>query len=83
MEKEEIQKKVIEILMKYSKTDLKPEQITETTNLLTELNINSARIVDIILDFEDTFGIQIEDADADMVNTVGDNITLISKKMAS
>jgi len=83
MQKEEISKKVVEILMKYSKTDLKPEQITDKTNLLTELNINSARIVDIILDFEDAFGIQIEDADADMVNTVGDNIALISKKLPS
>jgi len=83
MQKEEITKKVIEVLMKYSKTDLKPEQITDKTNLLTELNINSARIVDIILDFEDTFGIQIEDADADVVATVGDNIALISKKLPS
>ena len=74
---------VRKVLMKYSKTELKPEEFTDKTSLLTELNINSARIVDIILDFEDTFGIQIDDADADMVNTIGDNISLISRKLES
>ena len=42
--------------------------------------MNSARLVDIILDFEDAFDIEVEDEDADAVNTVGDAVQLIAAK---
>ena len=81
MEREEVIKKVTEILLKYSKSDLKADDVTEKTTLLEDLSINSARLVDIILDFEDVFNIQVEDADADSVNTLGDSVDLILKKL--
>ena len=44
--------------------------------------MNSARLVDVVLAFEDEFGIEIADDDVDAVNTVGDAVRLISSKMA-
>lgn len=81
MTKEEALKKVTEILLKYSKGDLAADSITESTGLLSDLNINSARLVDIILDFEDVFDLTIEDADADSITTVGDSVELVMKKI--
>ena len=83
MTREEVIVKVTEILLKYSKSDLTAESVTEQTTLLNDLSINSARLVDIILDFEDVFDIQVEDSDADAVNTLGDSVDLILKKISS
>ena len=55
---------------------VKPE-----TNILDDLEVNSARLVDVILAFEDSFGIQVADEDADTVNTVGDAVRLICSKL--
>jgi acyl carrier protein len=41
------------------------------TRILQDLGVNSARLVDIVLAFEDEFGIEIDDATADMVRTSG------------
>lgn len=82
MERDEVRKKVIEMLVKYKKSDLTADQITEQTTLLKDLNMNSARLVDMILDFEDAFNIQIKDTEADSANTVGDCVNLIMGKTA-
>lgn len=81
MTKEEVFQKVVEILGKYSKSDLQADQISLETTILDDLRINSARLVDIVLDFEDAFNIQVDDADADKVRTVGDGVDLIVSKM--
>ena len=81
MTREEVLKKVTEILVKYSKGEITAGKVTEQTTLLQDLSINSARLVDIILDFEDVFGIEVADADADSVNTVGDSVSLIMGKL--
>ena len=44
--------------------------------------MNSARLVDIIPDFEDAFDIEVEDEDADAVNTVGDAVKLIAARVS-
>ncbi|WP_114206323.1 acyl carrier protein [Acidisarcina polymorpha] len=54
-----------------------PIKITEGTNLSENLGINSARMVDIVLDLEDKFKISIPDSDMEQMNTVGEIVTLI------
>jgi acyl carrier protein len=44
------------------------------------LKVNSARLVDVVLEIEDTFGIEVKDEDADKVKTVGDAVQLILAK---
>lgn len=73
------QEKIINILTKYSKVELPISQIKPDTHLLEDLKINSARLVDIIIDFEDAFEVEIDDDSADLVNTVGDAFELIEK----
>ena len=52
------------------------------TNILDDLKVNSARLVDVVLEFEDAFDIEIADDDVDTVETVGDAVTLIESKFA-
>ena len=81
MTQEEIFKKVVEILMQYNKSDLTAEKISLQTTLLGDLKINSARLVDIVLDFEDKFNIQVADEEADKVEKVEDAVKLIESKI--
>jgi acyl carrier protein len=82
METSEIQSKVVEIIGRYAKNKDALGSVTEGTNILEDLKVNSARLVDVILDFEDEFDIEVEDEDADAVNTIGDAVRLIQSKVA-
>ncbi|MEK6253115.1 MAG: phosphopantetheine-binding protein [Gemmatimonadales bacterium] len=72
----------MEIIGRYAKDKAAIDGATEDTNILEDLKVNSARLVDVILDFEDEFDIEVDDEDADAVNTVGDAVTLIEAKLA-
>ncbi|MGB5173928.1 MAG: phosphopantetheine-binding protein [Thermoanaerobaculia bacterium] len=82
MTRDEIFAKVIEIIQPFVKNQEAFESVGENTNILQDLQVNSARLVDIILDFEDAFGIEVEDEDADAVNTVGDAVQLIAARVS-
>ena len=82
MTREETTAKVIEIIRPFVKNEAALESVNDDTNILQDLKINSARLVDIILDFEEAFDIEVEDEDADAVNTVGDAINLIMARLA-
>jgi len=81
MTREEIFEKVIEIVRPYVKSQEALDSVNDDTNILEDLKVNSARLVDIILNFEDEFDIEVEDADADAVNTIGDAVNLIQQKI--
>ncbi len=77
MERSEILNKVKEILEPYVKNEEAFGNINEDTSILDDLQVNSARLVDIILAFEDEFDIEVDDEAADQVGTIGDAIELI------
>ena len=81
MTEQEIFDKVIAILKPYVKNRNALATASKETNILEDLKVNSARLVDVILDFEDAFDIEVEDEDADTVNTVGDAIDLVESKV--
>jgi acyl carrier protein len=55
--------------------------ITDETHLLRDLKINSAHLIDIVLDVEAAFNISITDDEVEKMDTVGNSIELISKKV--
>jgi len=82
MTREEIFDKVVEIIRPFVKNQEALDSVGDSTNILKDLKVNSARLVDIILDFEDAFDIEVEDEDADAVNTVGDAVQLIEARIS-
>lgn len=80
MSRDEIFAKVVEIVSPFAKDKEALEKATTDTNILEDLKVNSARLVDVILEFEDEFDIEVEDEDADAVNTIGDAVDLIEAK---
>jgi acyl carrier protein len=83
MNQDQIHNTVLDIIQPYVKNKEAFASVTAETSMLVDLQINSARLVDIILAFEDVFDIEIEDDDADRVNTVGDAVSLLSEKLAA
>lgn len=53
------------------------------TNIIKDLKVNSARLVDIIIKTEDTFNIEIDDDDADSIKTIGDAVAVVLRKTAA
>ncbi len=81
MNEAEVMEKVVKILTPYVKNETALRHLTPETDILSDLKVNSARLVDVVLAFEDTFGIEVADEDADSVNTVGDAVKLICSKL--
>ena len=82
MTEEEKYQKLKTIVQTYLPDDVGTDQITLESNFTQELNINSANLVDIVLDVEDTFDIMLENDDMDGMLTVKDALAIIDKKIA-
>ena len=81
MDQTEIFDRVVKILTPYVKNQEALERASMATNILDDLKVNSARLVDVVLEFEDAFNIEIDDDDVDKVETVGNAVELIEAKI--
>ena len=58
------------------------ENIDEDTDFIKDLNINSANLVDIVLDVEEVFGIEIDNQSMERMLTVKATLNIIETKLA-
>lgn len=79
---EKVLKEMVEILRPYTKDVAVLEAATKDTHILDDLQVNSARLVDVIIKCEDVFGIEIDDDEADQIRTIGDAVKVIENKLA-
>ena len=77
---ENIKQKVTTILKKYTFNEDVWVGFNDNSSIIKDLKINSARIVDIILDVEELYNISISDDELDNLNCFIDIVSLISKK---
>ncbi len=82
MSQQEVFERVVKILTPYVKNQEALDGVAMATHILDDLKVNSARLVDVVLEFEDAFDIEIADDDVDTVQTVGDAVTLIEGKLS-
>ncbi len=82
MSQTEVFERVVKILTPYVKNQEALDGVGLETHILDDLKVNSARLVDVVLEFEDAFDIEIADDDVDSVETVGDAVRLIEAKAA-
>ena len=72
--------KVKEIIVE--KLGVDPSEVTENASFSNDLGADSLDIVELVMDFEKQFGIEIPDDDAgDKIATVGDAIKYIEEKV--
>ncbi len=82
MQEDEKYQKLKDIIQVYLPEDVSVSDIHPTSNFVTELNINSANLVDIVLDVEDAFNIRLENEDMDQMQTVEDALKIIDSKLS-
>lgn len=70
-----------DIIKPYLPEDVSVQDIKEESHFINELNINSANLVDIILDVEDAFDIILENEDMEKMQTVSDALAIIKTKL--
>ena len=69
------------VLNPYTENKQQLEKINEHTSLVKDLKINSANLVDIIIDAEAKYNIEIDFDSAEKIVTVGDCINAIEEKV--
>lgn len=83
MTNEERYQKLRDIIKIYLPEDVSVNNITLESHFINELNINSAHLVDIVLDVEDEFDIMLENEDMEKMQTVKDALAIIDAKLTN
>ncbi len=81
MKKEEIIVKLTTIVKPYVQNEEGFKNINENTDFINDLEINSANLVDIILDVEDEFTIEIDNDSMEKMLSVKETVAIIQTKM--
>jgi len=75
--------RIVKIIKPFAKDQDALAQAGPPTRILEDLKVNSARLVDIIIAFENEFDIEVGDDDAGKVQTIGDAIRVIEAKQSA
>ncbi len=73
-----LENKVREMIAKQLDLDIK--EVTAESSFLEDLGADSLDVVELIMQMEEEFGLQIPDEDAEKIKTVQDAIDYIKKK---
>jgi len=82
MEVQEITEKLKGLIETYVEDKAAFANINAETHLIEDLKINSAHLVDIILDAEEVFDIEIDDESAEKMLTVQAAVDVVAQKLA-
>lgn len=75
-----IEKKVKECIV--SQLGVNEEEVTGEASFIDDLGADSLDIVELVMAFEEAFGIDIPDEDAEKIRTVGDAVRYVTEKGA-
>lgn len=81
MTKEHIIEKFKEILKPYAQNQEALENFSEESNFIKDLKINSTHMVDVFLDTEQAFDIEIDNASLEQIQSTEDAVNVITKKL--
>ncbi|SDS58215.1 acyl carrier protein [Gillisia sp. Hel1_33_143] len=83
MTDKEIIEKIKKIVTPYTQNKPALENFDENTDFINDLKINSANLVDVILDVEDEYNIEIDNDSMNEMLTVKDAKRIIESKLAA
>lgn len=69
------------IVANYSHDQDALEYLSETTDFIKDLKINSANLVDVVLDIEEEFGIEIDNLSMERMLNINAAIEIIEEKL--
>lgn len=81
MERKELTQKLKNIIKPYAADKEAYENLTEETDFIKDLKINSANLVDIVLDIEEQFDVVIENTDMERMLDVKTAVEIIETKL--
>ena len=76
--KEQVEQRVIEALVEFGE---ERENVSLTARF-ADLDVDSLDLVELAQIVENEYGIEVKDSDLDQVETVGDVVELVSKRLA-
>ncbi len=82
MEKSAIIEQLKSIVKPFVKDEDAFQNINENTDFIADLNINSANLVDIVLDVEEAFHIEIDNQSMEKMLTVKATLAIIETKLS-
>jgi len=74
----DVEAKVKEIIM--NKLGVEATQVTTEASFTNDLGADSLDTVELVMEFEKVFNLQIPDEDAEKISTVGDAVRYLSTK---
>jgi len=77
----DVESKVREIIV--NKLGVEESQITPEASFINDLGADSLDTVELIMEFEKSFNVTIDDADAEKIQTVGDAVSYLQSKTAT
>lgn len=77
----DLAKKVKEIIIE--KLGVDAEKVTDDASFVEDLGADSLDTVELVMDFEEEFDLEIPDEEAEKLNTVGAAIKYLEEKLAS
>ena len=75
----EVQEKVVKIIV--DKLGVKESEVTLEATFTGDLGADSLDTVELVMEFEKAFGVQVADEDAEKFQTVGDVVTYIEEHL--
>ncbi len=77
---ENVEERVLNIVCEQLGTSR--DKVTRETSFINDLGADSLDTVELVMEFEDEFEINIPDEDAEKIQTVGDAIAYIESKLS-
>ncbi len=76
---EDVIQKVKQIIV--NKLGVEESQITDNASFTNDLGADSLDTVELIMEFEKAFGLEIKDEDAEKITTVADAVTYLTAQL--
>jgi acyl carrier protein len=81
MAEKTIEDKTREIIVE--QLGVNPEQVTPNARFIEDLGADSLDTVELVMAFEEEFGVEVPDEEAEKLLTVGDVVRYVEEKQAS
>ncbi|MEM9445406.1 MAG: acyl carrier protein [Verrucomicrobiota bacterium] len=78
MSEKSIEEKVKDIIVE--QLSVNAEQVTQEAKFIEDLGADSLDVVELVMAFEEQFGVEVPDEDAEKLQTVGDVVKYIEEK---